>query len=226
MPENVPGSRGGPARVLIVDDHPVVREGLAAQIALHSDLEVCGEAEDIADALACFKQTRPDVAVIDISLKSGNGIDLIKILRERNESLRIVVWSMYPESLYAERAVRAGAMAYVTKSRATQEIVQAIHSVLAGKLYLSEETSGKLLGRVVGGGSKAADRAPIEDLSDRELEAFKLMGEGLTTEQIAARMHISPKTVETYRVRIKDKLGVSNVTELIQRATRWVLENL
>jgi DNA-binding NarL/FixJ family response regulator len=213
------------ARVLIVDDHPVVREGLAAQIALQPDLEVCGEAEGVTDALALVETVRADVAVIDISLKSGDGIDLIKRLRARDPALRLVVWSMYPESLYAERALRAGALGYVHKGKATREILQAIRSALAGKVYLSADVSSALLGRLVGGSGRAIERTPIEDLSDRELEAFKLMGQGLTTEQIAERMHISPKTVETYRARIKEKLGLKNVTELIQRAAQWALEN-
>ncbi len=213
------------AKVLIVDDHPVVREGLAAKLSSQPDLEVCGEAEDIAGALALVESARPDVYIVDITLKHGDGIDLIKRIKARDESARIVVWSMHQESLYAERALRAGAMAYVHKGQATREILQAIRSALAGKIYLGEDASAHLLGRLVGAGGKLAKRAPIESLSDRELEVFRHMGEGLTTEQVAEAMHISPKTVETYRARIKEKLGLGNITELIQRATQWVLEN-
>lgn len=216
-------STGTAARVLIVDDHPVVRDGLAAEIATQRDLEVCGEADDVTSALTVFEQTRPDIAVIDISLKTGNGIDLIKRLRARDEGIRIVVWSMYPERLYAERALHAGAMAYVNKGSETREILQAIRAVRSGKVYVSEDISDKLLGRVVGRQERSIE--PIESLSDRELEVFKLMGEGLTTEKIAETMHVSPKTVETYRARIKEKLGLSNITELIQRAAQWVMEN-
>jgi DNA-binding NarL/FixJ family response regulator len=212
-----------PAKVLIVDDHPVVRDGLVAQLATEPDLQVCGEAEDVIGALARIEATRPDVAVIDISLKNGSGIDLIKRIRARTDSIRLLVWSMYPENLYAERALRAGAHGYVHKGRATREILEALRAVLAGKVYLSGDQADRLLSRLVGG--VPVEHSPIESLSDRELEAFELMGQGLTTEQVAERMRVSPKTVETYRARIKEKLGLSNFTELIQQATRWVLEN-
>ncbi len=212
------------ARVLIVDDHPVVREGLLAQIQGQPDLEVCGEAEDVAGALALVETARPDVAVIDISLRTGNGIDLIKRIKARHASVRTLVWSMHPESLFAERALRAGALGYVHKGRATREIIEAIRSVLAGKVFLSAELSGELLRRLVGQGARKVDRPGVETLSDRELEAFELMGQGLSTQQVAERMHLSPKTVETYRARIKEKLGLNNFAEVIQRATQWMLE--
>ncbi len=209
--------------VLIVDDHPVVREGLTMHIGAQPDMRVCGEAEDVADALQLLESSRPDVAVVDISLKTGNGLDLIKRIRGRNEHVRVVVWSMYPENLYAERALRAGALGYVHKGRATKNIIEAIRCVRAGTIYVSEETSALLLSRLVGGGGSSPDA--VETLSDRELEAFRLMGHGRTTEEIAEQMHVSPKTVETYRARIKEKLNVSNATELIHRASQWVLEN-
>ena len=210
-----------PLRVFIVDDHPIVREGLAAQISLQPDMEICGEAEDIADALARIESARPDVAVIDISLKSGNGIDLVKRLRARDQELRILVWSMFPASLYAERALRAGAQGYIHKGQSAQEILAALRTVLAGKVYVHPALAEQFMNRLVGGRSSAS--APVETLSDRELEAFELIGQGLTTEQIAARMHVSPKTVETYRVHIKKKLSVDSLPELVQRATQWVL---
>jgi DNA-binding NarL/FixJ family response regulator len=211
-----------PVKVLIVDDHPVVREGLAMQIATQADFKVCGEAEDIPTALALLNSTQPDVAIVDITLKNGNGIDLIRRIRERDNSVRILVWSMYPESLFAERALRAGAQGYLHKGQATSHLLNAIRSVLAGKLYVSGELSEKLLSGLVG--AKTAERSPIERLSVRELQAFELMGQGLNTESIATRMRVSPKTIETYRARIKEKLDLSNVTELVQRATQWVLE--
>jgi DNA-binding NarL/FixJ family response regulator len=210
-------------RILIVDDHPVVREGLALQIATQPDLEVCGEAEDLPGALALVETARPDVVIIDISLKNGNGFDLIRRLRARYDSMPLLVWSMYPENLYAERALRAGAQGYLNKGRATRQLMDAVRAVLAGKVYVSGELADELLQRVVG--AKSAARSPIERLSDRELQAFELMGHGLTTEAIAVKMHISPKTVETYRARIKEKLGLNNLPELIQRATQWVLES-
>ncbi len=223
MPRNDRSATKAPARVLIVDDHPVVREGLAAQLATEPDLEVCGEAEDVAGALTLIESSRPDVAIIDIALKSGNGIDLVKRIRARNETVRLLVWSMYLESHYAERALRAGAQGYVHKGRATREILDALRAVLAGKVYLSGDQADRLLQRLVSG--QTVERSPIETLSDRELEAFELMGQGLSTEQIAATMHISPKTVETYRARIKEKLGLSNITALVHEAARWVFKN-
>jgi DNA-binding NarL/FixJ family response regulator len=214
-----------PARkkILIVDDHPVVREGLAMRIAVQTDLEVCGEAEDVPGALALLRSLQPDLAVIDISLKKGNGLDLIASIKERHPATRVLVWSMYAENLYAERALRAGARGYLHKGRATSQLLDAIRAVLAGKVYVSEEVAAELLHRVAGG--KAVERSPIDLLSNRELQAFELMGQGQTTEKIAALMGVSPKTVETYRARIKEKLGLNNVTELVQRATRWLLEN-
>ncbi|MCE9562632.1 MAG: response regulator transcription factor [Planctomycetes bacterium] len=211
-------------RVLVIDDHPVVRDGLSALLGTEPDLEVCGEAEDVAGALAQLKSARPDVAIVDVTLKNGNGIDLVKRIRAHNPTVRVLVWSMYPEELYAERALRAGAQGYVHKGRSTQEILVALRVVLAGKVYLSGDQADRLLRRLVGG-STGSERVPVECLSDRELEAFELMGQGRTTEQIAEAMHISPKTVETYRARIKEKLDLDNITELIQHATRWVLES-
>ncbi len=210
-------------RILIVDDHPVVRAGLRAQLATEPDLEICGEAEDVAGALAQVEATQPDVAVIDISLKSGNGLDLIKRLRAHRQTVRVLVWSMYPEALYAERALRAGAQGYLHKGQAADEVLKALRAVLAGRVYLSGDLTDQMLQRFVGG--QGVERSPAMCLSDRELEAFELMGQGLTTEQLAAKMHISPKTVETFRARIKEKLGLSNITELVQRATQWVIEN-
>jgi DNA-binding NarL/FixJ family response regulator len=211
-------------RVLIVDDHPVVREGLAARFAAEPDLEVCGEAEDVAGALSLLKSAHPNFVIVDVSLKSGNGIDLVKRMRAHDENVRILVWSMYPENLYAERALRAGAQGYVHKGRPTRELLTAIRAILEGRVYLSGDQADRLLRRMVGG-TKEPEASPVELLSDRELEAFEFMGHGRTTDQIAETMRISPKTVETYRARIKEKLSLDNVTELVQRATQWVLEN-
>jgi DNA-binding NarL/FixJ family response regulator len=211
------------AKVLIVDDHPVVREGLAMHLATQPDLEVCGEAEDLPGALALLASARPDVAIIDISLKNSNGIELIRRIRDRHDAVRILVWSMYPANLYAERALRAGAQGYLNKGQATHHVLDAVRAVLQGRVYVSGAIAEQLLQRVVG--RKPEERSTIDSLSDRELEAFQLMGEGLTTESIAEKMHVSPKTVETYRARIKEKLGISNLTELIQRAAQWVVES-
>jgi DNA-binding NarL/FixJ family response regulator len=212
-----------PVRILIVDDHPVVREGLSMQIASQADLTLCGAAESISDALALVDSEHPDVAIVDISLKSGNGLDLIRRIKSHDGDVRILVWSMYPENVYAERALRAGALGYLNKGRATSQLLDAIRAVCAGKVYVSGEFTDTLLSRVVAGNE--ADRSPVDRLSNRELEAFECMGHGLTTEAIAEKMHVSPKTIETYRARIKEKLGLGNMTELIQRAVQWVLES-
>lgn len=209
-------------RVFVVDDHPMIREGLAAQIANDPDLELCGEAEDVVAAVARVADAHPDLVIVDISLKSGNGIDLVKRLKAKDPALVILVWSMYPENLYAERALRAGARGYVNKGQPANQIMEAIRTVIEGKTYLSAEMSEKLLGRVIGH-SSVESASWVEKLTDRELEAFEFLGQGLTTQQIAARMHVSHKTVETYRARIKEKLGLTNAVELVQHAVQWVM---
>jgi DNA-binding NarL/FixJ family response regulator len=211
------------AKVLIVDDHPVVREGLAMHLATQPDLEVCGEAEDLPGALALLEAARPDVAIIDISLKNSNGIELIRRIKGRHDGVRILVWSMYPENLYAERALRAGAQGYLNKGQATHHVLDAVRAILQGRVYVSGGFADQLVLRVVG--RKPEEGSAIDRLSDRELEAFQHMGEGMTTESIAKKVHVSPKTVETFRSRIKEKLGISNATELIQRAAQWVVES-
>jgi DNA-binding NarL/FixJ family response regulator len=212
----------GKKKILIVDDHPVVREGLALRIGRQPDLEVCGEAGDVAEALQVLGHVRPDVAIIDIALKSGSGLDLIKRVKARDESIRLLVWSMYSETHYAERALRAGALGYITKEQATEKIIEAIRRVLAGKVYLSEPMAEQLLGRAVGGGGEQLTRPLLATLSDRELEVFRLIGEGLDTTQIAAQMRLSPKTVETYRARIKEKLHLTSSRELLRQAVQWL----
>lgn len=213
------------ARILIVDDHPAVREALAIRIARQPNLEVCGEAGDVTEALRLAAETNPDVAVVDISLKSGNGLDLIKRIKDHDATIRILVWSMHSESLYAERALRAGALGYLNKDQATDKIVEAIQRVLEGKVYLSDAMAEQMLHRAVGGGREAVTRSPLEMLADRELEVFRLIGQGVKTSDIAKQLHLSVKTVETYRDRIRHKLSLSGGTELIHYATRWMLEN-
>jgi DNA-binding NarL/FixJ family response regulator len=212
------------ARVLIVDDHPAVREALALRIGLQPGLEVCGEAADMSEALRLVDDTRPDVAVVDISLKTGNGIDLIKRIKDRNNSVRMLVWSMHGESLYAERALRAGAMGYINKDQATDKIVEGIRQVLDGKIYLSDAVAQKMLHRAVGGGQEVAC-SPLDSLADRELEVFRLIGNGVKTKQIAERLHLSVKTIETYRDRIRQKLDLRDGTELAHYATQWMQEH-
>jgi DNA-binding NarL/FixJ family response regulator len=218
-----PGAgNGAVARILIVDDHPAVREGLATRISHQLDMEVCGEAADIVEALQVVESTSPDVVVIDISLKTGSGIDLIKRLKARDSSIRILACSMYPDSLYAERALRAGALGYINKENTTGRILDAIRCVHSGEVYLSEETSRRLLHRTVGR-SQSSVFPRCESLSNREIEIFKLIGEGLTTNEIAARLHLSVCTVDTYRRRIRLKLHIRNAGALTHAAAQWVL---
>ncbi len=213
------------ARVLIVDDHPAVREGLSIRLSRQPDLEVCGEAADVPAALRLAADTDPDVVVVDISLRSGDGIELIKRLRARDSRAKMLVWSMYGESLYAERALQAGAAGYITKGEATDTIVAAIRRVLAGGLYLSPGMTESVVRRAVAAPGQGPLPDPIAALSDRELEVFRHLGRGLDTNRIAERMRVSPKTVETYRARVKEKLGLDTATAVLQRAVRWVLEN-
>ena len=215
-------SRKRAASVLIVDDHPAVREALAHRISTESGLRVCGEAADVSEALRLVEAANPDVAVIDIALKNGDGIDLIRRIKSRDQKVRMLVWSMYGENLYAERALRAGAMGYLDKEQATGAIIEAIRHVLDGKVYLSPTMTEKLLKRSVG---QDPGRLPIDSLSDRELEVFRLIGQGVKTQAIATQLHLSPKTVETYRDRIRVKLGLSDGTELARNAFQWVIEN-
>lgn len=213
------------ARIMIVDDHPAVREALASRISRQRDLEVCGEAADMTEALRLVADTQPDLAVVDISLKNTSGIDLIKRIKDHNDHVRMLVWSMHAESLYAERALRAGALGYINKDQATDKIIDAIRRVLEGKVYLSEEMAEKMLHRAVGGGRKEPTRSPLDALADRELEVFRLIGQGVKTAAIAERTHLSVKTVETYRDRIRQKLDLHDGTALAHYATQWVLEN-
>src|SRR6516225_11746597 len=161
------------ARILIVDDHPAVRYSLASWIGKQPDLEVCGEAAEMSEALRLVADTQPDLAVVDISLKTGSGIDLIKRIKDRNDSVRMLVWSMHSESLYGERALRAGALGYINKDQATDKIIEAIRRVLVGKVWLSAALAERVLQRAVGGGRKGVTRSPLDLLADRELEVFR-----------------------------------------------------
>jgi DNA-binding NarL/FixJ family response regulator len=212
------------ARILIVDDHPIIREGLAAMIARRPDLEVCGEADGIPSALALVESTRPDLAIIDMSLQDGNGLDLIKRIKARGVSTRMLVLSMHDDALYAERALRAGAMGYLNKHEARDSLIEAIRLVLQDKVYLSPAMHEQLLSHLV---IDQADplRDPVESLSNRELEVFDLIGRGLTIGDIAARLHLGVKTVETHRQRIKTKLRLRTSADVLRRATQWVMEH-
>ena len=206
-------------RVFLVDDHPLVRDGLANLINQQPDLEVCGEAADAPQALSLIAIARPDVAVVDISLENGSGIELIKTLRDCQPAVNLLVLSMHDESLYAERSLHAGARGYIMKREATKKIVNGIHAVHAGRLFVSEKISALMAEKFVGG--RPSPASPVATLSDRELEVFQLLGQGRNTRQIAAHLNVGFKTVQAYCARIKEKLGLANATELISEAVRW-----
>jgi DNA-binding NarL/FixJ family response regulator len=208
-------------RVLIVDDHPIVRQGLKGLISQAPDLMVCGEAETIFDALKAIEDLKPDVAVVDISLKGESGVDLIKDIRIRYPDLPVLTLSMYDEAIYAERVLRAGAKGYVTKEEAAENVLQAIRSVLMGKIFLSDRMSAKMLSKLVGGKTEAPGLS-VDRLSDRELQIFQLIGRGMSTRMIAETLHLSIKTVESHRANIKDKLQIDSATELLQHAIHWL----
>ncbi len=223
MPASKTTARHKARRILIVDDHPIVRRGLRELIAHTEDLEVCGEAPDLPEALQQVKETRPDLVVVDISLKSGSGIELIKQIKAMDPHVRMLVSSVYDESLYAERALRAGAMGYINKEEALDNIIEAIRQVLAGRVYLSSDMTSRMLHRSISGDK--SERASIETLSSRELEIFELLGRGFTTSQIAAKLHRSIKTIDAHRESIKSKLNLTNSAQLTRSAVQWVLEN-
>ena len=210
-------------RIFIVDDHELMRDGLSQLIDHEDDLEVCGEATGEDDALSKLDDAQPDLAIIDISLRQGNGIELIKRIKARTPTIRTIVSSMHDESLYAERALRAGALGYVSKQAPARSIIDAIRRVLAGELYLSDKLAQRIMRRAVVAGSDP-NRSPIDTLSDRELEVFELIGMGLTTSDLAKRLHLSAHTIETYRQRLKTKLSLSSSTALAREAVQWVLE--
>ena len=210
-------------RILIVDDHPIVREGMSALLAREPDFEVCGEAEDVPSAIRLIDETRPNVVTVDISLENGSGIDLIRRIAKSDPSIRMVACSLHDERLYAERAMHAGALGYVNKHEATQTIVTAIRRILQGQVYLSDEISQQLAHRLIGGRGKEVQPA-VESLSDRELDVFRMIGNGLTSAQIARELHLGVKTIDTYRSRIKQKLKLTNTAQLAREAAQWVLE--
>lgn len=209
------------SRVLIVDDHEIVRQGLAMLITQTGDLTPCGEADNPADALAAIEKTSPDVAVVDITLKDGNGIELVKDIKIRHPRLPVLVLSMHEEALYAERVLRAGARGYVTKENAGEKVVDAIRKVLGGEMYLSEQMASRMLSKFVDGRSDRGT-SPADLLSDRELEVFEFLGMGMSTSDIAGRLHLSVKTIGSHRENIKRKLKFDDASELLQHAIRWV----
>jgi len=212
---------GDKSKILIVDDHPIVRQGLAELVNHENDLAVCGQAEDAHQAMKAIKELRPEMAVIDISLKETSGIELIKDINVRYPKLPVLALSMHDESLYAERALRAGAKGYIMKAEATEKVITAIRKILNGEIYVSDKMAAKMVRQLVGGRTEIST-SPVERLSDRELEVFHLIGKGYGTRQISERLHLSMKTIETYRAHIKEKLNLANAAELLQYAIQWV----
>jgi DNA-binding NarL/FixJ family response regulator len=206
-------------QILLVDDHPLVRESLANLINQQPDLAVCGETESVKQTLDYLTKVSPDLAIIDLSLKDSSGLDLIKAMKAAYPRIGMIVLSMHDERHYAERAIRAGARGYVMKRETTKKIITAIHQVLSGKLGVSEEVAALFAEKFLDNHSRTG--TPVEELSDRELEVFRLLGEGLDTRSVATRLQISIKTVQAYCARIKDKLNLANATELLREAIRW-----
>ncbi len=213
-------SRHDRTKVFIVDDHPAIREAISTTISQRVNMRIAGEAESGAQALEQMKRRLPDVAVVDISLKDMHGLDLIEHIRDALPEVRIVVYSMYDESVYAERALRSGASAYVMKNKPTTDIVQAIESVHGGNVYLSRRMSSRILGKVIRQQDYEVG-STTERLTDREMTVFQLLGEGHTVRDIADKLQLSRKTIETYRRRAKEKLGFDTVSELLQYAVQW-----
>ena len=205
--------------ILLVDDHPLVREWLASLINQQPDLAICGEAESVQEALDFMATHTPALAIVDLSLKDSSGLELMKAMRTAHPDVAVIVLSMHDERHYAERAIRAGARGYVMKRETTKKIIAAIHQVLSGKLGVSEEVAALFEERFVD--NKPRTWTPVEELSDRELEVFRLLGQGMDTRTVATRLQISIKTVQAYCARIKDKLNLANATELLREAIRW-----
>ncbi len=209
--------------VLLVEDHPMFRERLASVISKRGDMTVCGEADNVHDALCCAERLHPDIAIVDITLRGSNGLDFLKDLKARGIDLPVLVLSMHDEAIYAERVLRAGARGYITKYEASSEVMAAIEQVLSGEVYLSRQMTSRMLGRFAIG--KKGDARDISVLTDRELDVFQRLGRGETARDIAAALHVGITTVDTYRARIKEKLDLRNGNELLRRAMEWVQEN-
>ncbi|MDI9434123.1 MAG: response regulator transcription factor [Planctomycetota bacterium] len=213
-------NQSGKHRIVIVDDHPIVRQGLAQLIDQEDDLHICGQAEDAHEAMRAIRELNPDLVIVDISLRTTSGIDLIKDIKTQFPALPVLTLSMHDEALYAERALRAGARGYIMKQEAPEEVVAAIRRVLAGTTYVSQGMAAKMVNKIVAGpGEEGA--SPVDRLSDRELEVFRLIGEGYGTREMAEKLYLSVKTIETYRAHIKEKLNLQDANQLLRAAIRW-----
>jgi DNA-binding NarL/FixJ family response regulator len=210
------------SKIFLVDDHPIVRQGLALLINREPDLVVCGEADGAPFALQAIPNAVPDLIILDLSLEGPDGLDLLKTIRVKEPILPVLVLSMHDESIYAERSLRAGANGYIMKHEATEKVLVAIRRILQGKVYLSERLTNEMVEQFVHGpGSSKSD--PLGTLSDRELEVYRLIGAGRGTRQIADELNVSIKTVESYQAHIKEKLGLRNARELVQHSIEWLL---
>jgi DNA-binding NarL/FixJ family response regulator len=206
--------------VFVVDDHPIVRQGLALLINQETDLTVCGEAEEMHSALSAIQAVRPDILIVDISLNGPDGLELLKHIRLGAPRLPVLILSMHDESIYAERALRAGANGYIMKQEATEKVLVALRRILSGEIYVSDRIANSMLRHYVRG-VNPSEHSSISDLTDRELEVFRLIGEGHGTRQIAETLHLSVKTVESYQAHIKEKLSLRSARELVQHAVQW-----
>jgi DNA-binding NarL/FixJ family response regulator len=210
-------------RILIIDDHPLIREGLAAGIRQEPDMELCGEADSIDAALSGLEQAKPDVVIVDLTLKGGRGLELIKRIRARETKAKVLALSSNSEALYGERALRLGALGFVDMRQPKTSLVGAIRAVAAGRRYISEQLAQRLLEHAISG--RGGEISTVDGLSDRELQVFECIGAGKSTRGIAEELHLSIHTIETYRENIRAKLSLKNGSELIQRAVHWRLEN-
>jgi DNA-binding NarL/FixJ family response regulator len=217
-------SRTTAFKVLLVEDHPMFREHLAQLIGRDLGMVVCGETDNIRDAMRLIDTEKPDIAIVDITLRGSSGLELLKDIKAQGLSLDVLVLSMHDEELYAERALRAGAKGYITKNEASGEILKAIHCVMNGEVYASHRMTSKLLERMTQKGIPP-ELAGLDKLADRELEVFQLLGRGKSTREIAESLNLGESTVETYRSRIKDKLNLRSAAELYLRAGQWVREH-
>lgn len=207
-------------KVLIVDDHPLMRQGLTLLINQQQDMQICGEAQEAQTAIHAIAESRPDILILDISLSGPDGLELLKSIRTSDPDLPVLILSMHDEAIYAERALRAGANGYIMKQEAAEKVLVAVRRILNGEIYLSGRMSNHMLQQYIGGGASMI-QSRIASLSDRELEVFRLIGEGHATREIADQLHLSVKTVETYQAHIKEKLALRSGRELIQHAIQW-----
>jgi DNA-binding NarL/FixJ family response regulator len=223
MPLRKPKPASAAFRLLLVDDHPVFRRGIAGLISDEPDFEVAAEASDSLTALTAMRREDPDLALVDVSLPGHNGIELIKLMLAERPKLKILMLSMHDESLYALRALRAGAKGYVMKAEAMQNVLSALRKVAGGEIYVSENVSNQLIFKAIQS-DDAGVGSPVDNLSDRELEVFELLGRGYPSREIAERLHLSVKTIETHRAHIKEKMNFKDASEMIRFAVEWTAQ--